>query len=109
MPDLCCKAMLRLEDLKIPNIEAVNLTIEPGECMGLSGESGSGKTLLLRAIADMDEHGGQVYAEDIAQDVIDHESEFESASFTEADNILERHSRRLCDLSQVFHHLARYV
>jgi len=48
-------------------------------------------------------------AEDIAQDVIDHESEFDSASFTEADNILERHSRRLCDLSQVFHHLARYV
>ena len=70
MPDLCCKAMLRLEDLKIPNIEAVNLTIEPGECMGLSGESGSGKTLLLRAIADMDEHGGQVYAEDIAQDQV---------------------------------------
>jgi ABC-type iron transport system FetAB ATPase subunit len=62
--------MLRLEDLKIPNIEAVNLTIEPGECMGLSGESGSGKTLLLRAIADMDEHGGQVYAEDIAQDQV---------------------------------------
>ena len=70
MPDLCCKAMLRLEDLKIPNIEAVNLTIEPGECMGLSGESGSGKTLLLRAIADMDEHGGQVYAENIAQDQV---------------------------------------
>lgn len=70
MPDLCCKAMLRLEDLKIPNLEAVNLTIEPGECMGLSGESGSGKTLLLRAIADMDEHGGQVYAEDIAQDQV---------------------------------------
>ena len=70
MPDLCCKAMLRLEDLKIPNIEPVNLTIEPGECMGLSGESGSGKTLLLRAIADMDEHGGQVYAENIAQDQV---------------------------------------
>jgi len=62
--------MLRLEDLKIPNLEPVNLTIEPGECMGLSGESGSGKTLLLRAIADMDEHGGQVYAEKIAQDQV---------------------------------------
>ena len=70
MPDLCCKAMLRLEELKIPNLEPVNLTIEPGECMGLSGESGSGKTRLLRAIADMDEHGGQVYAENIAQDQV---------------------------------------
>jgi hypothetical protein len=48
-------------------------------------------------------------AEDIAQDIIDHESDFGSASFTEADNILEKHSRRLCDLGQVFHHLARYV
>ena len=62
--------MLRLEDLKIPNVEPVNLTIEPGECMGLSGESGSGKTRLLRAIADMDEHGGRVYADDIAQDQV---------------------------------------
>ncbi len=62
--------MLRLEELKIPNVEPINLTIEPGECLGLSGESGSGKTRLLRAIADMDEHGGQVYAEDIAQDQV---------------------------------------
>ncbi len=62
--------MLRLEDLQIPNIDAVSLTIVPGECVGLTGESGCGKTRLLRAIADMDEHGGQVYAEDIAQDQV---------------------------------------
>ncbi len=62
--------MLRLEDLQIPNLETINLTIAPGECIGLSGESGSGKSRILRAIADMDEHGGQVYEEDIAQDQI---------------------------------------
>ncbi len=62
--------MLRLEDLKIPNLEPVNLTIAPGECIGLSGESGTGKTRLLRAIADLDEHEGQVYSEDIAQDQV---------------------------------------
>ena len=62
--------MLRLEDLHIPDMEMINLTIASGECIGLSGESGSGKTRLLRAIADMDEHGGQVYEEGIAQDQV---------------------------------------
>lgn len=62
--------MLRLEDLKIPDVEALNLTVAPGECIGLSGDSGCGKTRLLRAIADMDEHGGQVYADDVAQDQV---------------------------------------
>ena len=62
--------MLRLEDLKIPSLEPVNLMVASGECIGLSGESGCGKTRLLRAIADMDEHDGQVYAEDIAQDQV---------------------------------------
>ncbi len=62
--------MLRLEDLQIPNMAPVNLTIAPGACVGLSGESGSGKTRLLRAIADMDEHGGQVYEEDVAQNQV---------------------------------------
>ena len=62
--------MLRLEDLQIANIEPINLTIVPGQCIGVSGESGSGKTRLLRAIADLDEHGGQVYEENIAQDQV---------------------------------------
>jgi ABC-type iron transport system FetAB ATPase subunit len=62
--------MLRLEDLTIPDMEPISLTVASGECIGLSGDSGSGKTRLLRAIADMDEHGGQVYEEDVAQEQV---------------------------------------
>jgi ABC-type iron transport system FetAB ATPase subunit len=42
-----------------------SLQIGPGRVAGLQGASGSGKTLLLRAIADLDEHGGEVMLGDI--------------------------------------------
>ncbi|MBF0401989.1 MAG: ATP-binding cassette domain-containing protein [Magnetococcales bacterium] len=38
----------------------LSLTVEPGECLGLSGASGSGKSLFLRALADLDPHQGKV-------------------------------------------------
>lgn len=37
-----------------------SLHIVPGECVSLRGPSGSGKSLLLRAIADLDPHQGDV-------------------------------------------------
>lgn len=43
---------------------AVDLAIGPGECVCLSGPSGAGKTLLLRALADLDAHQGEVYLDD---------------------------------------------
>jgi ABC-type iron transport system FetAB ATPase subunit len=43
-----------------------SLHIAPGECISLSGPSGSGKSLLLRAIADLDPHEGQVLLDGIA-------------------------------------------
>lgn len=56
---------LRIEGLKFKNIGPVHIDIEPSECISLTGISGSGKTLLLRAIADLDPHEGDVFLDDI--------------------------------------------
>ena len=37
-----------------------DLTIEDGETVSLSGSSGAGKSLLLRALADLDPHRGEI-------------------------------------------------
>lgn len=53
-------ARLRVEDLVSHGLGPVSLSLGAGECVCLSGPSGAGKTLLLRAIADLDPHTGQV-------------------------------------------------
>ena len=40
---------------------ALSLTVAPGEILCLSGASGSGKSRLLRAIADLDAHDGEIW------------------------------------------------
>lgn len=52
---------LRLECLDCGILQDVNLELVPGECIGLAGASGSGKSRLLRAIADLDPNNGEVY------------------------------------------------
>ena len=39
----------------------VTLAVDVGDCLCISGPSGSGKSLLLRAIADLDPHAGQAF------------------------------------------------
>ena len=51
---------LELRDVAGAVIGPVSLSVEPGECVCLWGPSGGGKTLLLRAIADLDPHTGRV-------------------------------------------------
>lgn len=53
-------ARLVIENLDCGSVRDVNLTLAAGECISLAGASGSGKTRLLRAIADLDEHLGTV-------------------------------------------------
>ena len=39
----------------------INLQVHPGEHIAIYGQSGSGKSLLLRALADIDPHQGEVF------------------------------------------------
>jgi len=53
--------LFSLNDLSVYNLNAINLSISPGECVAISGASGSGKSLLLRALADLIPHKGEAY------------------------------------------------
>lgn len=52
--------LLVVENLHRPGLEAVNFSVAAGACVAVTGASGSGKTLLLRAIADLDDNQGDV-------------------------------------------------
>lgn len=51
---------LQLKEISFHDVGPLNLTIAAGECVSLMGQSGCGKTLLLRSIADLDPHGGEL-------------------------------------------------
>jgi len=51
--------MLRIEALQPDGLSPVTLDVERGECLVVQGPSGGGKTLLLRAIADLDPCPGE--------------------------------------------------
>lgn len=52
--------MFEIRDLKTLLLGPVSLTVAAGECVSLRGASGAGKSLLLRAIADLDPNEGDV-------------------------------------------------
>lgn len=51
---------LCLSGLGVGALRDVSLEVAPGEVVCISGESGSGKSRLLRAIADLEPHEGEV-------------------------------------------------
>ena len=58
---------LRIERLQRPGVNAKGVVIEAGGCTTMHGTSGSGKTLLLRAVADLDEAEGEVWLDEQAR------------------------------------------
>jgi ABC-type lipoprotein export system ATPase subunit len=57
---LAQQSLLEINNLSTELIGPINLTIAQGECVAILGPSGSGKSLLLRAIADLDPNDGEI-------------------------------------------------
>ncbi|MBF0446655.1 MAG: ATP-binding cassette domain-containing protein [Magnetococcales bacterium] len=62
--------LLKIIELKMAAGPLFSFSIAAGEVLCLSGQSGTGKTLLLRAIADLDPHQGAIWFNDQSMDSI---------------------------------------
>lgn len=51
---------LEIRNLTFRDRGPYSLSLADSECVGLQGASGSGKTMFLRAVADLDPHGGSL-------------------------------------------------
>ncbi len=62
--------MLEIEGLTRPGLAPAGFRLEAGECLAVSGPSGAGKTLLLRAIADLDPARGRVTLDGVPREAM---------------------------------------
>jgi len=60
--------MLTIRDLSRPGLAPASFDVADGEAVAIVGPSGAGKTLLLRAIADLDPNRGEVALDGTARD-----------------------------------------
>jgi len=84
-------ARLKIESLRFLERGPFDLSVDGGECVCLSGPSGAGKTLLLRSIADLDPHEGQVFLDDMESASID------APSWRKTVGLLPAESQWWCD------------
>jgi ABC-type iron transport system FetAB ATPase subunit len=57
--------VLRVDYLSVPGLPTLSFEVPPGECLAVEGPSGSGKSRVLRAIADLDPADGYVLLDGI--------------------------------------------
>jgi putative ABC transport system ATP-binding protein len=62
--------MLQVRGLDRPGLHLACLDLAAGECVAIRGPSGAGKTLLLRALADLDPSRGEVSLDDRSRDMM---------------------------------------
>lgn len=60
--------MLKVAELRRAGLHATSFDLADGQGLAIAGASGSGKTLLLRAIADLDPSTGRVVADRLERD-----------------------------------------
>jgi len=61
---------LRLQGIQPLGLAPVDLTVGADERVFISGASGAGKSLLLRAVADLDPHPGEAYIGDTPRSIL---------------------------------------
>lgn len=52
--------LLSVQNLQYLHLQPVSFSLREKECLGVYGASGAGKTRLLRALADLDPHSGDI-------------------------------------------------
>ncbi|WP_167858711.1 ABC transporter ATP-binding protein [Methylobacterium nonmethylotrophicum] len=62
--------MLRIESLRRDRFGPFDLALAPGEVCAVTGPSGSGKSVFLRMIADLDPSEGRVSLDEIDRDAV---------------------------------------
>ena len=60
-------AALRIQGLKSALAGPFDLNVAHGGCIGITGQSGSGKSLFLRMICDLDPNEGEVWLDGVAR------------------------------------------
>ena len=58
--------LLVLKGLRRLHVGPVDLAVAAGECVAIMGASGAGKSVLLRAVADLDPHEGDAWLDGAA-------------------------------------------
>jgi ABC-type iron transport system FetAB ATPase subunit len=62
--------VLRVDNLRLAPLPPLSFEIAEGECLAVEGASGSGKTRLLRALADLDPVEGLVFLDGAERDEV---------------------------------------